>query len=159
MNKEERIARYGIGAYKKLEAQSKVWRKDHFEEVAAYNKAWAEAHPEERAATYAASHAEQCRRGGKNYAKKLEWDRTGIQGEKNCIRDKHGRMWRRFKNIIAPGSQIHHEWLNDGTPNYRGVALVEADQHMSGDIDVIQILQGDITLFTEAEIMEQGVGI
>ena len=32
----------------------------------------------------------------------------------------------------------------------------EADQHMSGDIDVIQILDGKITLLTEAEIKNQG---
>jgi hypothetical protein len=38
------------------------------------------------------------------------------------------------------------------TANYDGVALVEAEQHMSGFLDVIQILAGTITLYTEEEI-------
>ena len=37
-------------------------------------------------------------------------------------------------------------------PLYRGLALVEADQHTHGFIDVIKILDGEITIFTEAEL-------
>ena len=142
MKKEETIARYGIEAYEKQQAQGDAWKKTHPEEVVAFN---------------AAANPEICRKGGKYYDKHLIDNRTGLRGEKKNIRTKHQKMWRRFKNIIAPGSQIHHEWLNNGTSAYRGVALVEANQHMDGDIDVIHILEGDITLFTEAEIRSQEV--
>jgi hypothetical protein len=67
---------------------------------------------------------------------------------------RHGYYWRPYKNIIAPGSQLHHNWI-PGTADYTGLALVEADQHMRGFIEVIQILEGKITLFTEKEIREQ----
>ena len=67
----------------------------------------------------------------------------------------HGNLWRKYKNIIAPESQIHHEWI-PGTANYRGVALVEADQHMHGIVDVIEILEGKITLLTEDKVKEKG---
>jgi hypothetical protein len=39
-----------------------------------------------------------------------------------------------------------------GTAEHRGVALVEADQHMRGFVDVIEILEGEIRLPTEAEV-------
>ena len=139
MNKEERIARYGIEAYKKLEAQRDAWKKAHPDEVVAFN-------------------AEQCRKGGKYYNKRLIDKRTGIPGEKKNIRTKHQKMWRHFKNIIAPSSQIHHEWI-PGTAKYRGVALVEKGRHMHGFIDVIRILEGNIKLFTEDEIRSHGVEI
>ena len=138
MKKEEFIAKYGIAAYGNIQVHSKGWNDAHPEEVVAFC-------------------AEQCHKGGKYHIQQQEYIQNGISGEKHSIRNKHRKMWRRFKNIIAPGSQIHHEWLNDGTPNYRGVALVEADQHMDGDIDVIHILEGNITLFTEAEIRSQEV--
>ena len=75
----------------------------------------------------------------------------GIPHEKELIRQKHSRKWTLYKKIIAPESQQHHQWL-PGTADYIGVALVEKDQHMHGYIDVIQILEGEITLFTEEEI-------
>ena len=34
--------------------------------------------------------------------------------------------------------------------------VVEKDQHIHGFIDVIQILEGEITLFTEEEIKNRG---
>ena len=39
-----------------------------------------------------------------------------------------------------------------GTADYRGAALVEPIQHQYGIIDPIVILEGEITLLTEAEI-------
>lgn len=95
------------------------------------------------------------RKGGEFYAKTLVYQRTGLQGKRNKIRMRHGREWRKYKQIIAPQSQIHHEWVS-GTAGYRGVALVEADQHMHGIIDVIRILDGEINLFTEREIADRG---
>lgn len=75
----------------------------------------------------------------------------GNQGERNKIRMKHANQYRPFKQIIAPDSQIHHEWIPE-TAEFRGVALVEKDQHMHGFIDVIKILEGKITLLSEKEI-------
>ena len=143
MNKEERIARYGVDEYIRRLAQ---------------NNAWNKAHPTQVVAASAASHAERERKGGTRYAKYLKNEKMGLRGERNCIRAKHRGKWRRVKRIIAPGSQIHHEWI-PGTAKYRGVALVEADQHMDGGIDVIHILEGNITLLTEDEIRSQGVEI
>lgn len=90
-------------------------------------------------------------KGGKRYAKKQNYKQTGVQCKRNSIRSTHSNKWRQYKCIIAPESQIHHEWLPD-TAEYRGVALVEANQHMHGIIDVIRILKGEITLSTEKDI-------
>lgn len=80
-----------------------------------------------------------------------EHQSTGIPGERNSIRNKHRSRYRKYKQIIAPDSQIHHEWIG-GTAEYQGMALVEKYQHQYGFIDVIQILEGEITLFSEADI-------
>jgi hypothetical protein len=100
---------------------------------------------------------EQFRKGGKYYEKWLELDRTGLRGERNKVRGRHQKRWRDYKKIIAPGSQLHHQW-QPGTAEYDGVALVERDQHMHGIIKVIQILKGVITVFTEKEIREEKIG-
>jgi cell division inhibitor SulA len=75
-----------------------------------------------------------------------------IRRLKNRVREKDAIFYRRFKNIIAPTSQLHHEWANNGTAEYTGVALVEADQHVHGFVDVIHVLRGGIILFTEASL-------
>ena len=94
------------------------------------------------------------RKGGKDYEERQKYETTGLQGRKKKIRMKHAKKWRRYKQIVAPESQGHHEWISE-TSQYRGVALVEKDQHMHGFIDVIQILKGEITVFTEKEICER----
>lgn len=43
-----------------------------------------------------------------------------------------------------------------GTAKYTDVALVESNPHQYGYIDVIQILEGKITLLTEKEILKGG---
>ena len=87
----------------------------------------------------------------KGYRKAITYQMNGLPHTKRLIRLIHAQRWRKFKCIIAPQSQIHHEWIPE-TANYRGVALVETDQYMHGFIDVIRILEGEITLLTEAEI-------
>ena len=162
MNKEERIAKYGEAAYKKKLEQVRAWQEEHKEEEKAYSKKYYKEHKEEenaRSKKYreknpeqvVANGQEQGRRGGKHYAKKLKYEHTGLQGARNRIRYKHGREWKPYKDIIAPDSQIHHEWVPD-TAEYRGIALVEAEQHMHGIIDVIEILDGKITLLTEEQV-------
>lgn len=126
------IARYGAAAYAKIVAQGKKWNEEHPDKVNVQNR-------------------EHCRKGGKGYDRHLEYMRIGIPGEKHIIRENHAQKWRKYKNIIAPGSQIHHEWI-PGTADYRGVALVEKDRHMYGTVDVIEILKGKITLLREEEI-------
>lgn len=137
MKKEETIRRYGEAAYEKWLAQK---------------QAWVEAHPE----NVRKNNRMHSRKGGRGYARKLIYGRTGIPGEKNKIRALHSLKWRQYKNIIAPNSQLHHQW-EIGTAKYTGLALVEADSHMHGFINVIKILKGGITLFTEKEIREQEV--
>ena len=136
MNKEEFIKRRGEAAYEKM-LQQRI--------------EWGAANPDKVSAT---AH-EQGHKGGKYYEKNLEYQHTGLRGERNNVRKKHGHKYRPFKQIIAPNSQIHHEWVPE-TAKYRGVALVEKDQHMHGFVDVIKILEGKITLLTEKEIVEQG---
>jgi hypothetical protein len=165
MKKEERIAKYGEAAYERYLAQrrarykankeeesarSKEYYEENLEQAKARVKRYSEEHPEKRIA----NHQEECRKGGKHYERHLEYQTTGIQGDKNKIRKKHVYKYKPYKMIIAPESQIHHEWIPK-TAEYRGVALVEADQHMHGFVDVIEILAGRITLRTEEEVKEK----
>ena len=62
--------------------------------------------------------------------------------ERRRIRQMHRT---KYKNLINSGLVIHHEWIPK-TAEYRGVALVGADQHRHGIIDVFQVLEGEITL-------------
>ena len=70
----------------------------------AYKREWRKRNPEGARKLSDA----QCRKAGKNYAKTREYKRTGVQGERELIRAKHGKEWRQYKKIIAPGSQLHH---------------------------------------------------
>lgn len=136
--KDERIERYGEAAYeKKLEQM----------------RQWVTANPEKGKER---SH-NQCRKGGKHYEKTLEYERAGLRGERNKIRGSHNYKWGRYKKIIAPDSQLHHEWIPK-TSEYNGVALVEKEPHQYGIIDVIKILDGEITLLTEKDILIQPPG-
>ncbi len=113
-------------------------------------RAWDKAHPgRKKKANY-----EQGHKDGEYYQKTLKYRASGVNGKRNKIRGNHRHAWSEFKKIIAPGSQLHHQWL-PGTAEYSGVALVEADMHLHGIIDVIRILEGKITLFTEEEIKGQ----
>jgi len=96
------------------------------------------------------------RKTGKYYKKKQIYKQTGLSGERERTRMRDAYYWRPYKRIIAPQSQIHHQWIPE-TSNYTGLALVEADAHMHGFVDVIQILEGEITLLTEKEILEQKI--
>lgn len=132
MKKVKCIARFGKEGYNRRLARERMRKKEHPEAVVRARR-------------------ERERTGGKYYAKKLEYSCTGLPGARHNIRIKHAKMWRPYKNIIAPGSQIHHEWI-PRSANYRGVALVEADQHMHGVIKVIEVLEGNITMLTEVEV-------
>jgi hypothetical protein len=164
--RDDFIAAHGIEAYEKRLAQmrayheahkeednarAKKYKEEHLEEEKAYNKEWREEHPEKGIA----ANQELCRKGGRRYEKMLKYQTTGLRGERNKIRMKHSRQYKPYKDIIAPDSQLHHEWCPQSA-SYTGLALVEADQHMYGFIDVIEILAGKITLFTEEEIRNGG---
>jgi hypothetical protein len=134
--KDDFVAKYGEGAYERRLARERQWREENQDKV------------RER------GNQEQCRKGGKHYAKGLEYSRTGIPGERARIRVKHAARWRPYKCILAVDSVNHHQWVS-GTSKYTGVALVEKHQHQQGIIDVIQIMEGEITIFTEAELRER----
>ena len=164
MKKAEIIKIYGEEAYKKRSERSRAWYYAHKEGANARSKKYYEEHPEKAKVAVKkyndchpeqlkATHNEQNRKGGKHYEHTLEDNRSGLRGERNAIRHKDGKKWRPYKNIIAPDSQIHHEWV-PLTAEYTGVALVEADAHIHGFIDVIEILDGKITLLTEEEVKE-----
>ena len=137
MKKEEFIKQYGEAAYsEKVLEQTRQWRKANSER--------------KKTSDHESSH-----KGGKYYQKTLKHRATGFQGVRNKIRGNHRHKWRQFKKVIAPDSQIHHQWI-PGTAKYHGVALVEKDQHQYGIIDVIKIVDGEITLLTEEEIRNQG---
>lgn len=153
MRKEEYIRKRGIAAYEELLQQSKDWKKAHPKERRVINNKWAERNPEKVKA-----HGRKIsRKGGKYYEHRRQHQANGIPHEKVLIRNKHGYHYRSYKRIIAPDSVLHHEWLNDGTADFRGVALVEKDPHQYGYVDVIRILDGKITLLTEAEIRNGGM--
>ena len=97
------------------------------------------------------------RKGGAYYEKRLEYNRTRLQGERRDIRNKHNKLYRAIKQA-TPNSVFHHEW-KPGTAKYRGVALVDKEAHQNGIIKVIEVLEGEITIFTEKEIAEQGVSM
>lgn len=136
MKKEEFIKRYGEETYKrKLEK----------------NREWNQRNPDRNKAT----NMEIGRKGGKYYEKHRICKNIGIQGKRNVVRGGHRRQWRQYKNIIAPDSQCHHNWCPNSA-EYTGLALVEADAHRHGFIDVIEILAGEVNLFTEREIAAGG---
>lgn len=155
MRQEEYIKRYGEGAYEKKLQQRRDWYKEHSEQKGETDRLWRLNHPEEVKATNQTknqvTNPEINRKGGKYYEKMRKYFSTGIPYERALIRTRHANRYRSYKNIIAPESQIHHEWIPN-TSNYRGMALVEKEQHMHGFVDVIQILEGEITLLTEEEI-------
>ena len=131
--------------------RDKQWRDGHLEEARESVRVWNLNNPEE----VKANSLEASRKGGKYYEKRLEYRRTGLQGQRNKIRSAHRKQYYPYKKVIAPDSQLHHEWIPN-TADFRGVALVEKNQHMHGYIDVIQILEGEITLLTEEEIKKRG---
>lgn len=139
MKKEDTISRYGIQTYKKRLAGSRIWR---------------EANREIVKTLYTVSNRECYTKGGKYYNSVQAYKATKIPNLKNNIRRKHGRLYLSFKRIIAPESQLHHQWRS-GSAEYDGVALVEKEQHQFGFVNVIIILEGKITLMSEHAIRER----
>lgn len=136
MNKADFIKKYGKEKYEKQQEQTQDWRTTH---------------PERALISTQKRH----RKDGEDYEKTKLYGMNKLRHARELIRIKHRQKWRKFKRILAPESQLHHEWIPK-TADYRGMALVEANQHTHGYIDVIQILEGKIILFTEAEIRGGG---
>lgn len=160
--KTDYIAKHGEEAYANRLRRRQIWgqklpggekqrsqdRRDADPEKAReYDRASRERNPEK----VKAKGKKISRKGGAYYKEHMQYRQTGIQGEREKIRCAHGNQWRPFKRIIAPESQIHHQWRKDSS-EYDGVALVEAKAHQYGIIDVIQILDGKITLLTEEQM-------
>lgn len=138
MKKEEYIRKYGEAAYEKQQEQTRDWQS---------------LNPMRLQAAGQRQNLKRNYKDGEDYEKAIVYQMNGLPHEKRLIRLVHAQRWRQFKQIIAPESQLHHEWIPE-TADYRGLALVEKDRHMHGFINVIQILEGEITLLTEAEIRE-----
>lgn len=153
--KEDFIAKYGESAYKKRlirgRESSKEWYKRNPEKAAKTQREWRRRNPEE----VRKKNREIHQKGGKYYESNRKYNQTGIPGARERIREHSRVKWRRYKHIIAPDSQLHHQWRPQSAL-YDGLALVEGNSHMYGFVDVIKILEGKITLFTEKEIKEQG---
>lgn len=132
MKKEEFIEKHCEEEYIKRQERVSIWKKENPERVLMHSR-------------------KHSHKGGVNYEKTRAYQMSGLQHVRSLIRWRHGKCYFSYKKIIAPDSQIHHQWL-PGTADYTGVALVEKDPHLHGFIDVIQILEGEITLLTEAEI-------
>ncbi|MBE9594622.1 MAG: hypothetical protein IMF19_14215 [Proteobacteria bacterium] len=133
--KADYIAKYGETAYQQKLVCDGEWRESNCDKIKA-----------ERDGRY--------RKGGKHYADIVAYFSKGLPRERKKVRSKHQRIWRPYKLIVAPDSQLHHQW-QPGSAGYDGVALVEKDQHMHGFVDVLRILEGEITLFTEKEVRER----
>jgi hypothetical protein len=165
LRKAEYIAKYGEDAWEQVLERSQIYAKAHPEKGRNRQQRWVERNREQSRENskkqrekypekVKAKNREMDRKGGKYYERKLEYDRRGLRKLRRRVRQKHAKQWRKYKDIIAPDSQIHHEWI-DNTAEYRGIALVEATPHQYGVIDVIIILDGKITLLTEAKIIRR----
>ena len=149
LNKEEYIKRFSLEAWEKKLQRSREGKREHPEKGRKCLRLWRLDNPQKaKEINY-----NLCHKDGKYYEVAYNHVKTGIPYEKKIIRNKHSKWWRAYKRIIAPDSQVHHEWIAN-TSEYRGIALVETNQHLHGFIDVIQILEGEITLLTEEEIRE-----
>jgi hypothetical protein len=131
MKKNDYLKKYWKEAYDRMLKQSRDWHREHPDQA--------------RVLSY-----ECCRKGGKYYKQKLLYDRTGLRGERSKIRVHDATHFNKLKHFFAQESQIHHQWV-PGTAEHTGIALVEKDKHMHGIIDVILILEGQITLLTEEQ--------
>ena len=136
---EELVERCGVDSYENHKRRNRHWRKEN---------------PEKTKGFYTKANIESGRKGGKYYQKRLKYNRTGLPGMRTRVRVKDARRYRKYKSIVAPESQVHHQW-RPGSADYDCVALVEKNQHQYGIIDVIEVLEGVITLFTEKAIRER----
>lgn len=149
LKKEVYIEKYGKEAYKRMRQQARERRRIVSGAINARRRSQRRNHPEK----VKVENRESSRKGGKYYEWRIKYNTTGIQHERKKVRGRHGNHYRPYKQIIAPDSQLHHEWVVN-TANYRGVALVEKEPHRYGIINPIIILEGEITLLTEKEIRE-----
>ena len=159
--KEAVIARYGEEEYKRrLERDKKVGRKEEYiarhgedawERHLGKKRTWKKAHPEQRwdikyPEKAKALQRESCRKGGKHYEKRRERDKKGLRHERILIRNRHRKEFHEIKDTLAVEVELHHEWIGD-TTEYRGMAFVEKVAHRNGIIDVILLLDGEITIY------------
>lgn len=98
MNKEEYIKKYGEEAYAKTLQQARDRYLEHREERKVSVKEWSTNNPEK----VKTNRYEWNRRGGKYYERQQEYDKTGLRCKRKQIRMKHGRLYRPYKQIIAP---------------------------------------------------------
>jgi len=134
MKKTETIRRRGLKAYERDLSLSKIWARSNPERTREYAR-------------------RRNRPGGKYYMSVLRKNTEGLRHERANRRGRDGAKYRHFKKFIDPlgQTQVHHSWYV-ASAECEGVALVEKNQHQHGFIDVIEILEGEITVFTEQEL-------
>lgn len=106
-----------------------------------YKREWNQTHSE----AIKQSHHKRNRKDGKYYQKGLEYERKGLRRQKNLVRHKHSKRWRKYKGNWLTETELHHEWI-EGTAKYNGVAIVDKSEHQYGIINPIEILSGEIQL-------------
>jgi hypothetical protein len=132
MNKKAFIERWGEEAYEKRMKMSRDWRRAHPENTGKWHKQihdWQQANPS------------RVRRLARDYYRKhrqeiLNSQSSGNEGLRKVIRAKYGRLWREYKRIIAPATQLKYLWLF-GSDEYKCIALVQKDQSQYLFEDVI----------------------
>ena len=68
-----------------------------------------------------------------------------VEIEKHNIRNHHQRKYKPLRRMF-PGAVIHHQWIGKSSL-YDGVALVDGKLHHSNIIEIIRLLEGEITKF------------
>jgi hypothetical protein len=134
MNKNAFIEKWGIVAYEKRMKMSRDWRQAHPENTEKWHKQirdWKRTHPIRVKRIARDSYR-------KHRQEILNRQCTDTEGMRRSIRAKCGRIWALYKNIIAPGSRLHYEWIPE-TVEYKCIALVEKDQSQYSFNDVIHI--------------------
>ena len=167
---KKRANEYAKKNKEKRAKKHQEWRLEHIEERRDYHKQYHAIHREERnesSRKYHSEHREESnirskgwykgnpekveenrkkqRKGGIYYEKKLRADQTGLRGERNRIRKKHAKRWRKYKGNWLTETQIHHEWI-EGTAEYQGIAIVDKMEHQYGIINPIVILEGVVVI-------------
>lgn len=141
--KEDYIAEFGAEEYARM--LEREWYGEDSESQRKYHKEW----PRQHYGRLQEDKKHRGRRGTIYYDSVRAYQRTGVQGERNKVRALHAHRWRKYKTIIAPNSELHHQWL-PGSADYTGLAIVETNTHRYGKINVIEILEGEITLLRES---------
>jgi hypothetical protein len=123
-----------------LYAENTKYHEAHQEEEKVRSAKYYKEHPEYFAKHYE-KHSEELKAGMLKYQKEHrlelnEYQCTGLQGERNKIRQADWRKYKHEHAGIPYPVDIHHEWI-PGTAQCRGCALVDRKAHRHGIIKIV----------------------